>query len=168
MKGTGWDPYLEDGERILWQGHPRREFVLPGVKISAILFGMVFVGFSVFWMIGAAREGGFIWMFGLIFFFIGLGLVYRNVLEPTLRRWRTHYTLTDRRIFIATNMPFERRRLHDYRVTPTTPVELSYDGSSSIWLGEGRTAGFSHIEDSDRVYQLIKNIQNRPAAGEKP
>lgn len=167
MKGAGWDPYLEDGERILWQGHPRREFVLPGVNMSAIAFGFLFVGFSVFWMIGAAREGGFIWMFGLIFFFIGLKLVYRNVLEPTLRRWRTHYTLTDRRVFIATNMPFEQRRLHDYRITPTMPVELSYDGSSSVWFGDGRAVGFSHIEDSDRVYQLIKDIQSRQIAGEQ-
>ena len=180
MTRTAWDPYLEKDEKILWQGHPRHEFVLPKVEIPAILFGFAFIGFSVFWMIGASREGGVVWLFGLIFFGLGLKLLYRNLFEPTLRRRRTHYTLTDRRAFIATNMPFEGRKLKSYPIDRASQVELSIGSSPSVYFETERhwdrvndtkirsQIGFEHIDDGERVYALIQGIQAGEKAGATP
>ncbi|WP_371169450.1 aspartate carbamoyltransferase catalytic subunit [Aliiroseovarius sp. 2305UL8-7] len=175
---SAWAGILEPGESIIWQGHPRREFVLADIKLSALVFGFVFVGFSTAWMIVASREGGFIWMFGLIFTGLGLRLIYRNALEPTVRRYKTHYTLTNRRAFIATNMPFERRKLASYPIDDMTTFTLGLEASPSVYFDTERQRsgvtdirtesqeGFMFIDDGERVYQMIRDIQTGAQAGE--
>jgi len=178
MTQDAWQRYLDPDEKILWQGHPRRDFVLPSAKMSTVIFGLIFIGFSIFWMIVAARDGEVIWVFGLFFFGLGLHLLYRNLLKPTVSRMRTHYTLTNKRMFIATNMLFERRSLKSFAIDKHTRVDVRLDPYPSLILDADRywdhqqnmerqeNIGFELLEDVERVSQLIRDIQTGKLAGD--
>lgn len=103
------------GERLLWVGQPRPgRFALQSLPI--VLFGILWTGFAVFWMVSASDflfhgpggnggPGGFgaifacFPLFGLPFVLIGLGM-----LSSPYWRWRqakqTCYALTDRRAIV--------------------------------------------------------------------
>ncbi|MEM8578578.1 MAG: aspartate carbamoyltransferase catalytic subunit, partial [Pseudomonadota bacterium] len=92
-----WDGLLDPDERILWQGRPDPAIKLEwGHPLGAFL-ALFVTGFSVFWMNGAAQAGGFFWMFGLLFFAIGLYMLAGVHFWKAFVRRRTHYTLTNKR-----------------------------------------------------------------------
>ncbi len=122
-RADNWDGILDEGERILWQGAPDPGFALKGHALFAIPFAIFFTGFSIFWMAMAAQSGGFFWMFGLIFFFVGAKMLVWNIIGDTLTRRSTFYTLTNRRAFIATNLPFQGKRLRSFPIKAGTDLD---------------------------------------------
>ena len=169
----GWEGILQPGERILWQGRPDRAFALKPQHILSLIFGLVFAGFALVWMVMAARAGGLFWSFGLIHFAVGLGLAIGPPLAWMIRRRGTWYTLTDRRAFIATDLPVKGRSLADYPIMPDTPV-ISDDRmpGSVLFAREMRAGrkgplpvplGFERIADAVPVTALIRAIQNGSA-----
>ena len=90
-----------------------------------MIFGLAFAGFALFWMIMAAQAGGLFWAFGLIHFSVGLGIAFAPPFWNAWRRRHTWYTLTNRRAFIATDMPVRGRRLQSYPISRDTV--LAYD-----------------------------------------
>ncbi len=165
----GWDGILEEGEEILWQGRPDSHFRIKIGQIPAILFGSAFSGFALFWMLMAASGGGYFWMFGLIHFSVGIGIGVGPIVTDNIRRKNTWYTLTDRRAFIASDMPFVGRRLLSYPITATTLLDLrDYDPGSIFFAeefkrtknGSRRIAiGFEAIPDAPEVLKLMRKIQ---------
>ena len=165
----GWDGILEEGEEILWQGRPNSRFRIKIGQIPAVLFGSAFSGFALFWMIMAASAGGFFWMFGLIHFSVGISIGAGPVVIDNIRRKNTWYTLTDRRAFIATDVPFVGRRLLSYPITATTLLDLRGQDPGSIFFaeefkrtknGSRRIAiGFEAIPDAPEVLRLMRTIQ---------
>jgi len=128
----GWDGILAPDERILWQGRPDGGFRITGVHVALGLFGMVFAGFAALWMALAAQAGGIFWVFGLIHFTVGLGIALAGPFGGMFVRRRTWYTLTNRRAFIATDLPVSGRTLRDYPITPDTKVTFAEGALSSI------------------------------------
>ena len=171
----GWEGILDPGERIVWQGRPDQGFNIAASDIGSAVFALFFTGFAVFWMSRAAEMGGAFWMFGLIHFSVGLGLVWKSVFGPTRRRRRTWYTLTDRRAFIATDTAKTGRALKSYPITPETRITYKDGPPATIHFArerhktsKGRSyisrIGFERIADGQNVLALLRKAQRKEAA----
>lgn len=172
MQAPGWEGILDEGERILWQGRPDTRLRLKPAGLVGMAFGVSFAGFALFWMIMAAQAGGGFWMFGLLHFAIGLALALGPLIWDPFRRSRTWYTLTDRRAFIATDLPLQGKRLKSYPIDEDTLLEFTPGEPATVSFAQetrrgnnGRRhtvrIGFERIPDGERVYRLIRDIQRR-------
>lgn len=167
---AGWDGLLDPDEAILWQGRPDPGMAVDAGHLVMGLFGAAFAGFALFWMIMAAQGGGWFWMFGLLHFAVGLGVMLGGPVGGALRRRRSWYTLTNRRAFIATDLPWQGRKLESWPITPEADLALTDHGTlSSITFAERpvRTRrgigtdriGFDRITDGRQVLALMRAIQ---------
>lgn len=174
----GWEGLLDQDETILWQGRPRPGIRLVPVQPMQIVMGLFFVGFSLFWMRQAAwiTNGGSFGpasrlfpLFGLPFLCIGAYNAGVYALWRAFLQGRTWYTLTDRRAFIATDVPLRGRSLKSYPITAGTVID--FDGAEPATLtfahetgsrdsgGIRRPVAFHNIEDGREVYRLMRDIQ---------
>ena len=170
----GWDGILDPGERILWQGRPDSVVTWTPANIAASVFGLFFSGFAVFWMAMASRAGGSFWMFGLIHFLAGFAVGLGPPVWSAWRRRHTWYTLTDRRAFIATDVPMQGRKLKSYPIDAGTTLDFTGGPRASIHFAHdyrrGKNGsyrvpiGFERIADGDKVYQLFREVQSRQGA----
>ena len=168
---AGWEGILDTGETILWQGRPDGKIVLRPANTATFVFGLAFAGFALFWMIMASTAGGFFWAFGLIHFSVGLGLSFGAIFWGVFVRRHTWYTLTDRRAFIATDLPIGGRSLKSYPITDDTVLDFAPGDPGSIWFDEEvrrskntttrKKIGFERIEDGEKVYRMFRDIQER-------
>ena len=166
---VGWEGILDEGEEILWQGRPDGQFVFRMGHIATSLFGLVFAGFALVWMILASQAGGFFWMFGLIHFSVGVGLSVGPPIWSVWSRRHTWYTLTNEHAFIATDIPMMGRKLKSYQIDRKTRVTFESGNPASIFFAEEyrRTKngsrrvpiGFERIENGENVFRLIRQIQ---------
>ena len=143
-------------------------------NVLTSVFGLIFAGFALFWMMLASRAGGGFWMFGLIHFSVGLGLAVGPPFVSAWRRRHTWYTLTDRRAFIATDVPMQGRKLKSYPIDAGTTLDFTGGPRASIHFAHdyrrGKNGsyrvpiGFERIADGDKVYQLFREVQSRQGA----
>ena len=169
MSAPGWDGILDEGETILWQGRPDGAIRFRIGNLFTFLFGLAFAGFALFWMILASQAGGFFWAFGLIHFAVGIGLSFGAILWDAFKRRHTWYTLTDRRAFVATEMPMIGRGLKSYPITADTPIEFQDNAIPSVMFasetksGKNSTytvpIGFDLIHDAREVLALLRSVQ---------
>lgn len=167
---TGWEGILDEGERILWQSRPAQGFYMSLTKLPVALFGLFFAGFALFWMAMAAQAGGMFWAFGLIHFSVGIGLAVSAIAWGTLKRRGTWYTLTNKRAFIATDLPFKGKRLDSYTITPDTRLSLQSGNPGSVIFAreerrgnKGRVysvdVGFERVDEAERAYEILRSLQ---------
>ena len=168
----GWEGILDPGEKIVWQGRPDPGFDIPGREIPTALFALFFAGFALFWMTKAAQHGGAFWMFGLVHFSVGLGIFWKSVFGNTMRRRHAWYTLTNRRAFIATDLPFKGRELKSYPITPESPITVKAGRLATIQFARERRRGskgrsytipigFERIAEGDKVLAFLRRAQRR-------
>lgn len=171
---SGWEGILAADEDIIWQGRPDGRIRLTLGSLRGMLPGAIFTGFLIFWMVAAARAGGFFWMFGLIFLGIGLRQLIGGPILDALRRRHSYYTLTNQRAFIAISLPGRPRKLTSYPITAASLLELEDSDPPSIWFTQGverdwrnwtaaraPRAGFCYIPEARRVLGLMRDIQTR-------
>jgi len=173
MSADGWDGILDKDEEIRWQGRPDGRVTFSIGNLATFAFGLFFAGFALVWMIMAASAGGLFWMFGLLHFAVGLAVAFGAIFFSAYRRRRTWYTLTNKRAFVATVLPFQGRRLKSYVIDDETVVELAAGDPASIFFAtetrrtkNGTRAvrvGFERVPDGQTVYRLIRDIQKGPA-----
>ncbi|MFH0965972.1 MAG: hypothetical protein V2A58_18385 [Planctomycetota bacterium] len=97
---------LAEGEHVLWlaQPDPKR---YARKALPAVLFGIPWTAFAIFWMAGASgfkmpdfsKGFGFFPLFGVPFVLIGLGML-SSPLWAMRKAKRTVYVLTDRRAIL--------------------------------------------------------------------
>lgn len=161
----GWSGIMQPGEKILWQGRPISR-VNYGRILPKLAFSAFYTGFSVFWMLGASRAGGVFWMFGLIFFFVGSGMIAQTLLDERMRLRETYFTLSDRAAYIARRHWLKGRQLETYRITPALPVTLSGTTEKGDVVFASRTVktnngsreepiGFLGIAGAPEVFALV-------------
>lgn len=170
---SGWEGILDADEDIIWQGRPDGAMVWKVSNFATFLFGMAFSGFALFWMVMAASAGGGFWMFGLIHFFVGIGIGIGPIFWSTHRRRNTWYTLTNKRAIIATDIPMRGRKLKSYPITKTTVLGIDTSDPASITFATERRRrkngsyevkiGFERIENGKQVYTLLRDIQKEAA-----
>lgn len=175
---SGWDGILDPDERILWQGRPDGAVRWKFGHIASFIFGLFFAGFALFWMIMASRAGGGFWMFGLIHFSAGIAIAVGPPFWSAFRRRHTWYTLTDRRAFIATDLPLRGKKLTSYPIGESTVLDYDRDEPATIHFAHEtvRTKngsrrhriGFERIGGGADVYDLFRQVQRargKTAAG---
>jgi membrane protein YdbS with pleckstrin-like domain len=94
---------LRTGENVLWSGKPvKTPFIIPG--LATVLFGLLFLGFSIFWMWGATSAGAplVFTLFELPFILMGLGLTVGPTIWQLMRYRNTEYMITDQRMITQT------------------------------------------------------------------
>lgn len=168
-KHDPWASILDPGEDILWQGTPEPGITLTATSIFEALFGLAFAGFALFWMVMAAQAGGGFWAYGLIHFTVGVGLLAHAVLWPRYRRSRTYYSLTDRRAFIATDLPLVGRSLKSYPISKDTQLELIPGDPATVHFATAQVRtkngfrtkdiGFERITRGEDVFRMMRDIQ---------
>ena len=173
MPPPGWEGILDPGETILWQGRPDGAVTLTPGSVVMALFGLLFAGFALFWMVMASLAGGYFWMFGLIHFAVGVGIMVSGPLGSAFTRRHSYYTLTDRRAFIATDLPLVGRRLRSYPITADTTLDFEDGALATLNFAtvprRGRNGvhevpvGFARIRDGRAVLALMRDIQTRLA-----
>lgn len=121
-------------------------------------------------MATASRDGGLFWMFGLLFFGLGVyGLVGIHFWQAFVRRHQ-YYTLTNQRAIIGT-MIFGRRSLRSYPITRTTEIEFQdFGDTGDIYFAQEETLvdnsmtiikiGFEQIENPRQVLAEMRRVQN--------
>lgn len=169
----GWQGILDEGEAILWQGRPDGRIAFDIGNIFALIFGLFFAGFALFWMLMASQAGGFFWMFGLLHFFVGLGVAFGPTFYSAYRRRHTWYTLTDRRAFVASDMSIKGKSLESYPITRDMVISLLEGPPDTIWFASitkrsrngTKTVkiGFERIDGGREVYRMMRDIQERAA-----
>lgn len=172
-----WDTYLDKGEKILWQGAPSGGLKLRASDIFQSLFGMFFLGFSIFWVVTATTMTGksnapgpvmLFPLFGLPFVAVGAYLVFGRFFWKAYKRSKTRYALTDKRAIIATSV--FGRKLESYPIGSGTRLDFEPGDPATIWFAEeerrgskGRRYtvkhGFEYIPDGDEVYRLMRQVQ---------
>lgn len=158
----GWEGILDPGEHIIWQGSPMPRPGLPVRRSRDRIMPFVVIAFSIFWIAQAMQAGGVIWLFGLVFLYIGFRELRRPPRQPTDHLSGTFYTLTDRRAFIATDIA-GKRDLRSYPITKDTVIELvdGVPGSVYFTTDSGFRVGFELVEDARSVYARIRDIQGQ-------
>ena len=91
---------LRPGERLLWSGRPDARALFIPADGFLIPFGLLFLGFAVFWTTQAAKGAPvFFPIFGFLFIVIGLYYVFGRFFVKVWRKRRSVYAVTDRRAF---------------------------------------------------------------------
>ena len=86
-------------EQLLWSGRPDARALFIPADGFLIPFGLLFLGFAVFWTTEAAEGApAFFPIFGFVFIVFGLSRV-RPILVKVWRKRRSIYAVTDRRAF---------------------------------------------------------------------
>lgn len=171
---VGWAGILDDDENILWQGRPDGAVVWKIAHLFTGVFGLAFAGFALFWMVMASQAGGLLWMFGLIHFSVGLSIGIAPPFASAWARRHTWYTLTNRRAFIASDLPLRGRKLKSYPITDDTVLDYQAGDPATIHFAHEmrrskngsrrRDIGFERIEDGAEVYALLRTVQRRPTS----
>lgn len=167
---NSWDGILQPGEEILWQGAPDGRFRLQWVDLATGAFGGLFAGFALFWMLMASQAGGFFWMFGLIHFAAGIGMMVARPVGSWWMRRHSFYSLSNRRAFIASDKPFKGRELKSWPIGPETRLELIEGKTDSVLFAHetvkrsrgndyNRKIGFEGLQDGRKVLALMHAIQ---------
>ena len=171
---AGWEGILDPGEVILWQGRPDKALHIGFRDVALFIFGLFFAGFALFWMVMASQAGGVFWMFGLIHFSVGLGIMAGGPVISLYRRRHLYYTLTDRRAFIASDAPIPGRSLQSYPIAADTPVTFHEGRLSDVHFATRQVRakhghrsvaiGFDRIENGRHVMSLIRQVQRGDAS----
>jgi hypothetical protein len=170
VTAPGWEGVLEPGERVLWQGQPDGALHFDGFEIGQTVFGVAFAGFALFFLwqgMGAVADGpqGILFpLVALVFLGVGANLAGGRYFLDCWKRRNTHYSLTTRRAFIATNL-FGWRRLREWRIDASTKVDLLPGPWPSLGFTGSRTApgaaraSFDYLEDARAVQALMRSVQ---------
>ena len=140
------EPYLLEGESLLWWGRPDPTKHLGKSDFFVVPFSLLWGGFAVVWEVGVLTSGapaGFV-AFGLVFVAIGLYMIFGRFIVKVRRKRRTAYGLTDQRVLVAvgsgalsdspvSHQPIDQRVSRDRRHM-TLVVGRSAHGASAATL----------------------------------
>jgi hypothetical protein len=179
-------PFLDAGEKIIWAGMPKRGIVFNPVDLMIVPFGLIWGGFAFYWVNTVlSMDGGEIFaLFGLPFVFSALYIVVGRFIMDKLRRSRTYYAITPKRILIKSGLGSGNIRSVSYNDIPPLNLNEKLDRSGTLVLAaEHPSAGMIRgtglpgsskiapalemIPDVKKVYLLIYDLKNQVEAASK-
>lgn len=125
------NPYLLEDEYILWKGRPDRGNIITRSDVAVILFGVVWLSFSLFWEMAALQNvaAPFMVIWGLPFVAVGFYMVFGRVIQKIYLRDKTFYVVTNKKILIKKG---NRIEMHDGTDLPPMDVEIHKNGNGTI------------------------------------
>lgn len=177
MTPRNWDDILDEDEHILWQGQPdpRLRLGLPDSP-SMGLFLVFWLGTGIGWLAYAPND----WPFGVILLGVGAAAIGAALIWQPLTWRRTWYSLTNKRAYIATDLPFQGKRLRSFTLDADNHVTLGAGPLYTVSFATSvpplhqdirhprvrlrtplptRRHGFQRLHDGKHVYHLIRDIQ---------
>lgn len=105
---------LRPGERLLWVGQSDPNRMLTGRDAFLIPFSVLWLGFVVFWIVGATTGGapGIFPVVGSVFLLIGLYMLAGRFIVKRHRKRTEVYAVTDRRAFVTTGKSTRETDVH--------------------------------------------------------
>ncbi len=184
--------YLNSGESLEWSGQPKRGFRLQPKDAFLIPFSIFWCGFAVFWELMAlgiffrtGRAGvsppsiiAIIFpLFGIPFVLIGLYLLFGRFVFDAMRRKKTYYGVTDKRILIIEGL--RSQKVKSFAIESLTNITMTKkgDGTGTITFSDPQAyanypngtnrsrygwtahASLELIENVTDVYRLITHAQ---------
>lgn len=163
----GWAPYLERGERLLWEGAPAAGLRWQTADWVLVPFFAAWTGFAVFWTAAAAGMGAPLLFaaFGLPFVALGLFMTAGRFFWDAHVRRLTRYALTDRRALVATR--HAGRRIESLSIDPDALIDAADGDGTTLLFHDARAPGrrrplrrgFRLLEDGEHVRRLIEAVQ---------
>lgn len=177
---TEFSSSLESGERLLWTGIPKQGILFRKSDLIVIPFSIFWCGFAFFWMYMAAQGGGFFFLFGIPFVFIGLIMVFGRFIIDAMMRKNTIYGLTEERLIIKSGVfSISTRSVALNAITESELIEHA-NGLGTVLIGPkpyGRgqmPAGMEwwpgaatqqvrieQVKQARKLYQQIRNLQRK-------
>ena len=174
-QGMDWDDILDADEYILWQGRPDPSMSLSEIGPTTGLFGLFLLFSTVLWASATDEK----WPMVVVHLPLAALLLYFGVLQKPRQYRRTWYTLSNKRAYIATDLPFQGKRLKSYIITPNSPVALEGNAPHTVTFafhtlpdpvprrlraGAKNPApapriGFERLPDGPKVFHLLRDIQ---------
>lgn len=178
MSTRSWDDILDEDEVILWQGQPdpHVRFGIPDSPSVGLML-LFWLGAGAGWMAYASEA----WPFGLIHLAIGTAAFGGALIWRPMVWRRTFYSLSNKRAYVATDAPFQGKRLRSFTLDADNRVTLEggplYDvnfATSVLPLKDDirsprarfrhpivlQRHGFERLRDGQQVYHLIRDIQS--------
>ena len=141
--------YFFPDEYELWRG--KSKGMNPNQKIVMIPFGIFFLGFAIFWTVGASAVAGPMGLFGLIFIAVGSYIVFgKNIVGK-----KTYYVITNRKIYRSQAGRVDMVELANL---PPMRIEGHSNGAGSIYFGEHHYR--SHGKNHYGVVFSVENVDN--------
>ena len=112
-------------------------------------------------------AGVWFWIIGLVHLAAGLAITLYSIFGDTVARRYSYYTLTSRRAIIGLSYPWTKPRLRKFRITPRTKLKTDHEhtvvfgrpGRSKRHPFATRAPQFARIDDAEKVYHLMQQIQ---------
>lgn len=169
---------LSPQEDLLWSGRPRGGIRFRGQDLIMIPFSLLWAGFAVFWELMVLIGGAplFFALWGIPFILVGAYITVGRFVHDALKRRRTAYGLTDRRVVIVTDLFGRRATSLDLATLSEVSLSEKADRSGTItfgpssWFagqGMGRSSrrgasaapSFEMIEEVRQVFDRIQAAQ---------
>ncbi|MBC9246575.1 hypothetical protein H4P12_07590 [Paracoccus sp. 11-3] len=170
-----WSLALAPGETIIWMGQPVGQPKADGNTTFLWIFGAIFFGMGLLFLIlGLVVQGQdvmFIAAFcgiGGLFALVGGGILIIPLLVRRKRFAVMRYALTDRRALI-----YDGTAIKDWDITPDMQFDVHPGSPGSLIFGQEslnydingqpayRDVGFINITDIVEVGNMIRDIQTR-------
>ena len=158
-----WLGFLKPDERILWQGAPQEVFYWRH-HYWRYLFGSGTGLVFVFLFFGETATP----MYWIIIFVLIISGIGPPIWDAIKRRY-SFYTLTTERAFIGIDMPIKGRSLNSYPIDAKTELSMKKSLYDAVYFAHRMKEtkngayridiGFESIEDGDKVYKLMSDIQ---------
>src|SRR3954469_22318729 len=105
-------PELTSGETVLWAGQPSPSVTFHKEDVYLVPFSLMWGGFAIFWesmvLFGGSKGHAnpiswFMALWGIPFIVIGQYLIWGRFITARLKKKRTFYALTNRRVITVYN-----------------------------------------------------------------
>ena len=155
------NPYLRNGEYIVWRGQPEKGNYLSPQDIFMIPFSIVWCGFAVFWFLSASQSGvGIMSLFGIPFVALGLYMVFGRFLHAAYMRDKTQYVITNKKLIIKKG---NRITIYTKSDLPRMTLHIHKNGNGTISFSE-MTYGYGRRRYSH--YFALENLRDAVGAQE--
>lgn len=161
MPPPGWENILAPGETILWQGQPDAGVDWSELARPTTVFGLAFMAFAIFLLTRPETGGNPVAALAfLVFLIFGAHLAVGRLFWDAYRRGKTHYTLSNRTAFVATDV-MGRRDLRSIPLSRGMPMTLqdSVPGSVVFGVDERVIPGRWQGSRSDGMYVPAKTVR---------
>lgn len=164
-------------ERIYWSGQPQQGFFLRNSDALMIPISLLWGGSMFLWeFLALTKKAPFFFMLcGIPFVLIGLYCIVGRFFADVIRRRKTYYALTNKRVLIISGINKQNTKIIELIKTSEINISTKRNGKGTItfgslppmaWMLEGNffpTSGkfnkvpsFELIDDAKKVYQQIK------------
>lgn len=182
MPTTSLEFSLDRGERQLWAGTPRQGVVFRASDVFMIPFSLLWGGFAIFWLLTALRSGGpgYFSLWGIPFVLVAFFMIVGRFFVDAWSRARTTYAVTSERVIINSGLFMTTTQSLDVRTLTNMTVQERPNGTGTITFGAvnpfaamypgtsrltvQQMPRFYLIPDARRVYNIIREAQQAPAA----